>query len=128
LFWEIGGFDAGPSEDWAFCRELRRRGKVIWYDPSIKVVHRFQREWAAGAHRIQVPAVRGLYDRLDHGEGVLAYMLYSTWKYATSPLWSLWRVPLDLYFTSLRIEALFYFARLKAYCLSFSGKRIDLTH
>lgn len=128
LFWELGGFDSEPSEDWAFCREMRRRGKVIWYDPSIKVVHRFQRDWAAGAHRIRIPAVRGLYDRLDHGEGVLAYMLYSTWKYATCPFWSLWRFPIDLYSNSLRIESLFYFSRLGAYFHAFSGRRLKLTH
>ncbi len=128
LFEEVGGFQAAPTEDWVFCRALARLGKSIVYDPSVKAVHHYQAEWAPAAHRIRVPAIGGLYDQLDRGQPGYVYMAYSLAKFLTSPVWSLWRYPLDLYVMSLRIESIFFFARLKAYALTFLNRRLPTPH
>jgi GT2 family glycosyltransferase len=128
LFWEIGGFIAEPIEDWVFCRQLREVGKRLYYDPSIRVAHHYQTEWAPAAKRMHTPAVRGIYDRLDRGKPGWPYTLYSAAKWITSPLWSLWRYPLDLWWMSIRMETVFFTARLRAYFAALRGKRITAQH
>lgn len=123
-FWEAGGFIPEPIEDWVLCREMGRRGRRIYYDPAVSVVHRYQTEWAPAARRMRMHAALGLYDRRSRGENGALYVAYSTAKYLASPLWSLWRFPLDLYALSLRVESAFYFARLKAYWAALNGRAL----
>src|SRR5690606_19642188 len=81
LLVEIGGFIPEPIEDWVFCRQLRDPGKRLYYDPSIRVAHHYQADWAPAAKRMHTPAVRGIQDRLDRGIPGWPYILYSAGKW-----------------------------------------------
>lgn len=128
LFREAGGFIAEPIEDWVFCQEFVRSGRRIYYDPSVSIVHHYQRNWTPAAQRIRTPAIRGVYDRADRGHPLAPYIAYSTARFLLSPLWSLWRYPLDLYGMSLRMEAIFWVARMRAYASTFTGRRLHTPH
>ncbi len=128
LFWELGGFIAEPIEDWVLCRELRARKRKIYYDPRIKVRHHYQCDRAQACRRVRTPAIRGIYDQLDRGGSGIAYMLYSLANFLSSPLWSLWRFPLDLYGVSLQMESLFFRARLQAYIAALLQVRLSTPH
>ena len=126
LFDETGGFIAEPIEDWVLCRELRSRGRTIFYDPSVAVTHRYQTRWDDAVRRVRSPAILGMNDRLDHGRSGLAYMAYTTAKFLGSPIWSLKHYPPDLYPLSLRMEWLFWRTRMAAYLASYSEKRMQV--
>ncbi len=123
-FLEVGGFTEEPIEDWVLCRALRKKGYRIHYDPTIQVVHRYQSDWAPMARRMRMHAVLGMYDRLGRRSEAMAYLGLAAWKYLSAPIWSLWRYPKDLYLLSLKVEHLFFMARLRAFSLALVGKRI----
>jgi len=125
IFRETGGFIKPAIEDWALCHALRRNGRTIYYDPSVKVVHHYQTEWTPAVRRIRMSAILGMNDHLDRGGNGLAYILYSAYRMLTSPLWSLWRFPIDLYPLSLQMEIQFFTARCEAYLAHLRGERLS---
>jgi GT2 family glycosyltransferase len=108
------------AEDWEFCLRLGAQGKTIYYDPAVSVIHRYQQGSDAMRQRIRATAALGVHIVRRHGRNLTFYTGYSILRFLASPLWILWRFPIDLYPTALSMEALFIGVRLKTYleCLA----------
>jgi len=118
LFRRVGGFLNEPiaaAEDWEFCERLRIHGARIFYDPAVKVTHRYQKDEAAVLERIRATAALGVYTWSRNHRTTALYTAYSALRFAASPLWLWRRYPADLIGLAFRMEAHFCRARVAAY-------------
>jgi glycosyltransferase involved in cell wall biosynthesis len=121
-FEETGGFLDEPlsaAEDWEFCLRFRRQGRTVFYDPAVKVRHRYQEHWDAAVRRMRDAGRLGAYIWWRQGGHVMAYTVYATLRFATCPFWAPLRYPIELWSTAWYMEAAFWYARLRAYFRSF---------
>jgi len=113
-----GGFNEAMDfvlEDWEFCYRLAAQGYSIYYDPSITVRHRNTRDWSVVTSRLEDTARDGLELCRQLGVSRHKMMARSTLRWLASPIWSLFKMPLDLYVTSVHLETVFWHARFRAY-------------
>lgn len=118
LFEEVGGFCEEwlpAAEDWELCYRLRAAGASIYYDPAVAISHKYQPQWAPALARMRAMGEMGVRISGARYRSLTAYVGYSAVRFLASPVWALWRYPLDLYFVALRMEAAFCGARLRAY-------------
>jgi len=125
MFERLGGFldeRVPAAEDWEFCLRLTANGGTIFYVPSISVLHRYQTEMAAVEKRIRATGWYGVYISSKLGRNLAWYTLGSTLRFAIYPFLLLRRYPLDLYWLALRMEGVFWWARVKAYRHFLAGR------
>lgn len=124
-FIEVGQFSEASlpaAEDWEFCHRFAQAGKTLFYDPSVRIVHRYQREESAVAERIRRAGAMGVYACAAHYRSATAYVAFSVLRFITSPLWLPRHYPSALYGIALRMEALFCQARVAAYFAHLRGR------
>lgn len=113
-----GGFPEArldAAEDFLFCRRLIAAGARVGFDPGIVVPHRFPETWEGVRRRVAATARTGLAIAGGLGRSPRGLVLRGALKWLGSPLWSLWHYPPSLYFTSIRMETLFFLERLRAH-------------
>lgn len=115
LFFAVGGFIAEPLEDWVLCHRLRARGARIYYDPSVSVIHRYERDWNEVWRRVRTPAVRGIFTARERGMRPGTLVALSAAKFLTSPVWIPRHYPADLWITAWHMEAYFLKERFQAW-------------
>ncbi len=116
IFNEAGGFPPYPwesLEDWAFCFRLNEAGYRIFYDPAVKVTHRYK--------PTSRPVYRALRDTARRGPDLCqtrmsraAMGAKAVVKYASAPLWIPWVFPWDLYGRAVYAEHIFFWSRMRA--------------
>lgn len=118
LFEQAGGFDEElrAAEDWDLTLRLRDAGAVIRYVPSVTVRHRYQRDWSCAEERIKAMGRAGVQVARKRGRPLALYAAHSVLRAMLSPIWALWRFPLDLCPAAVSMEMQFAAARLAA-CL-----------
>lgn len=110
------------AEDWEFCRRLRRDGQPIIYDPTVEVVHRYQRDLAPALERMRDAGAAGVAIWLKDHPGAAWYTAYSLARALAGPLWIPMRYPYDVFFMALRMEWVFALARARAYARYLRGR------
>lgn len=115
-FQETGGFPSHPwesLEDWALCFRLNEAGYQIFYDPAVKVTHRYKPTWRPVYRALRDTARRGP-DLCQTRLGRIAMSAKAVIKYGSAPFWIPCFFPLDLYGSALYAEHLFFWARMCA--------------
>ena len=119
LYLAAGGFTEvrlTAAEDFEFCHRLLRRGASIVFEPSVSVPHRFSTDWAGVERRVRATAIDGARAYRMLGRSVPRLAFRAVAKMLAAPVWVLRAYPLDLYWSALRMEWLFFRYRIWA-CL-----------
>jgi glycosyltransferase involved in cell wall biosynthesis len=113
---EVGGFPDEPMEaleDWALCGRLRRHGVEIVYDPEVRVVHRYCRDWDSARLRITATGELGARVAREDGRSTGRFVARATARWLASPAWVPARFPPHTIGSALRMESVLYAARLR---------------
>ncbi len=116
IFHETGGFPSHPwesLEDWALCFRLKEAGYQIFYDPAVKVTHRYKPTWRPVHRALRDTARRGP-DLCQSPLGRVVMGGKAVIKYGSAPFWIPCFFPLDLYISALYAEHVFFWARMRA--------------
>lgn len=116
IFHETGGFPSQPwesLEDWALCFGLNEAGYRIFYDPTVKVTHRYKSTWHPVYQALRDTARRGP-DLCQTSSGRIAMGGKAVLKYVSAPFGIPYFFPLDLWVAALYLEHLFFWARMRA--------------